>query len=397
MTEFHDPIQQVNYIQQSLSHDKKPIALLLSAGCPVSIKVEAGGTVSPLIPDINGLTDIVVKNLTESKLKEPFNALYSNFKEDGKKDPTVEDILSHIRALCEVVGKGKVRGVSAVELVSLDNNICELIVKTTDKELPDSGTAYHKLASWIGLITRSQPIEIFTTNYDLLMEQALEEKRIPYFDGFVGSKHPFFDTHSIEEESLPARWARLWKLHGSINWCNNGNGTVTRGSIIPGEKRHVIHPSHLKFDESRRMPYLAVFDRLRAFLKEPAAVLVTCGYSFRDDHLNEALIEGLQGNPTGIIFAMVHSKIEKYQKAEALAVERANFNLLAKDVAVIGGKKAAWIKRETADIDNYHKNAIEWVEVAGEKTKQANFKLGDFNRLGVLLSDLIGSHEIREK
>lgn len=33
MTEYHDPIRQANYIQQSLSQDKKPIGIFLSAGC----------------------------------------------------------------------------------------------------------------------------------------------------------------------------------------------------------------------------------------------------------------------------------------------------------------------------------------------------------------------------
>ncbi len=35
------------------------------------------------------------------------------------------------------------------------------------------------------------PIELFTTNYDLLLEEALEDEEIPYFDGFVGSKKSF--------------------------------------------------------------------------------------------------------------------------------------------------------------------------------------------------------------
>jgi hypothetical protein len=34
--------------------------------------------------------------------------------------------------------------------------------------------------------------EIFTTNYDLVIEKSLEAIRAPYFDGFVGSYEPFF-------------------------------------------------------------------------------------------------------------------------------------------------------------------------------------------------------------
>jgi hypothetical protein len=43
------------------------------------------------------------------------------------------------------------------------------------------------------------------------------------------------------------------------------------------------------------MPYLAMLDRLRAFLKQPAGVLIIAGFSFGDDHLNEIIVQGLQG------------------------------------------------------------------------------------------------------
>lgn len=74
--------------------------------------------------------------------------------------------------------------------------------------------------------SRYSPIEIFTTNYDLLIELALEYKRIPYFDGFVGSINPFLIPECIEAGNIkndqssykPYSWIRLWKLHGSINW-----------------------------------------------------------------------------------------------------------------------------------------------------------------------------------
>ena len=54
----------------------------------------------------------------------------------------------------------------------------------------------------------------------------------------------------------------------------------------------VIHPSYMKYQESRRMPYLAMVDRLRAFLKQPTSTLILCGYSFRDEHVNEVYRDG---------------------------------------------------------------------------------------------------------
>ena len=182
----------------------------------------------------------------------------------------------------------------AEELEKLDSDICDKIYELTQKTLSNNETAYHRIAAWVDAGSRTLSVELFTTNYDLLMEQALEDFRVPYFDGFAGVRKPFFDLRAMEEDKLPPRWARLWKLHGSINWFQDSNGAVFRGTSGEAKARRVIHPSHLKFDESRRMPYLAMIDRLRAFLKQPSSVLVICGYSFRDDHITKLSYRGFK-------------------------------------------------------------------------------------------------------
>lgn len=225
----------------------------------------------------------------------------------------------------------------------------------------------------------------------------MEESRAPYFDGFVGSRRTFFDPHAMEEDVLPPRWARLWKLHGSINWRQDDNGVVSRGEEV--RESRVIHPSHLKYDESRRMPYLAMIDRLRAFLKKPSSVLVTCGYSFRDDHLNEVLAQGLQGSPTAIVFTLLHGNLHKYINASKLATTRANLNILAKDEAVIGTRRASWIEKESAD-DGLHSLVVEWVandKETADGLKQARFNLGDFACFGSFLEDMIGADREEDK
>src|SRR5690606_5156115 len=107
--------------------------------------------------------------------------------------PTVEDILGHIRTLKSLCGKSQIDGFSHEFLIALDLAICEQIREIVKKPLPQSDTPYHVLAKWIQAIDRDKPVEIFTTNYDLLLEQALEEQRVPYFDGFVGSDSAFLD------------------------------------------------------------------------------------------------------------------------------------------------------------------------------------------------------------
>lgn len=364
----------------------------------MAVKVHAQGIESDLIPGIDGITRTVRGHLETSELKATFEKILCHFTIDERGEPNVEDLLTHVRSLRSVAGKEQVRGLTAGELNNLDDEICAVIVNVVNKSLPDSDTSYRKVAAWIGAIPRTHPIEVFTPNYDLLMEQALEESRVPYFDGFVGSRRAFFDPYAMEEDALPPRWARLWKLHGSINWSQDRKGVVSRGGDLKGIGGYVIHPSHLKYDESRQMPYLAMIDRLRAFLKRPFAVLVVCGYSFRDDHLNANMLQGLQGNATAVIFALLHGELANYGTAAKLASSRANLSLLAEDRAVIGTKEAPWRQMAAEEI-GLASLVVESVKQTHSESEfhEARFTLGDFVRFGSFLGQLIEVEDRKEE
>ena len=300
-TQFHCPYRQSTLLQQALAPDKMRVAFLLGAGCPVSIRVQDGTNTKALIPDIRGLTDVVNDRLSKSDEHKASHAtLLKRFDGGAPANPTIEDILSHIRALQDVVREGEIDGLNKAKLTALDVEICQITTHVVGVDLPKKSTPYHQLATWVGGIQRAHPIEIFTPNYDLLVEQALEAHKIPYFDGFVGSKQAFFDLTSMESDKLPPRWGRLWKVHGSVNWWRTPEDQVVRRDKPEVGDRQMIYPSHLKYDQSRRMPYLAMLDRLRDFLARGQGVLVTCGYSFADQHLNEVILHGLRSNPTAI-------------------------------------------------------------------------------------------------
>ncbi|MBI4658754.1 MAG: SIR2 family protein [Verrucomicrobia bacterium] len=395
MNYVQDPKKQVGYLQQCLSSDKKPLGLFLGAGCPMSIRLDADKK-APLIPDIAGITKIVRDELANCEDCGPLlKTVEEHFKKDGRDNTTVEDMLTHIRALRAVAGKDDVRGLSAEKLDKLDDKICQSIHKVADKSLPNTETPYHCLASWVDAVRRENPVEIFTTNYDLLMEQAFEDCRVPYFDGFAGVRKPFFDLRAMEEDMLPPRWARLWKLHGSINWYQVADKGVFRSTTTDdvGAKR-VIHPSHLKYQESRRMPYLAMIDRLRAFLKQPTATLVLCGYSFRDEHINEVIVQGLECTQTAIAFALLYDVITEYQQAVPLARKRSNLSLLARDGAVISGQESQWPEKDAEAVSADDGTWVKWTPVgrANENGKRKpELKLGDFAIFGQFLQELVGN------
>ncbi len=392
----HCPYRQSMLLQQSLASDKMRVAFLIGAGCPVAIRIPDGTGTKPLIPDIQGLTEHVCDSLrTSEEYKTSIDIIIKRLKDNGIAHPNIEDILSHVRALYEVAGNSSIDGLSKDNLGKLDEKICKVTTDVVKIKLPNDITPYHQLATWIGGIKRTYPVEVFTPNYDLLMEQALEERRVPYFDGFVGSRHTFFDLVSMENDILPARWARLWKVHGSINWRRTLKGDVERrDEIVPGE-RQMIYPSHIKYDQSRRMPYLAMLDRLRAFLIQGQAVLVTCGYSFADKHLNDVILQGLSGNPNAVCFGLLFGDRTQSPEAVARAHEYPNLSILAVDGAILGTIERDWRSDEKSE-HPLHGLAVKTGEMkhrTDAPETRCKFLLGDFKAFAEFLARQLALHD----
>ena len=142
------------------------------------------------------------------------------------------------------------------------------------------------------------------------------------------------------------------------------------------------------------MPYLAMMDRLRAFLRKPSALLVICGYSFSDVHVNAVMVlwkRGLKGNATATIsFALQHGLLDKYPLAIRLAASRTNLFLLAGNAAIIGRKRANWA--EAKSIDTLSFLGIQYVPRTAltDPPHDSELKLGDFEELGKFLERLPG-------
>jgi hypothetical protein len=376
------------------------IGFFIGAGCPLSVRIAVDGKTEPLIPEIAGLTEQVKAHLeNDEELKTVAQAAWDRVIGRGIPVPTVEDILSHIRMLKSLCGTGEIDGFSKDLLTKLDYAICKKIRTIASKTLPNSDTPYHVLASWIQAIPREKPVEIFTTNYDLLLEQALEDQRVPYFDGFVGSDSAFLDLESMVEDDLPARWARLWKIHGSINWWMTAKKQIRRSRDEIAGEQLLIYPSHLKYDESRQMPYFAMLDRLRDFLRSDQCLLLTCGYSFGDEHVNAYIEQGLSANPNAACFGMAFNDRITVPKAVELAKRHANLTLLATDGGVIGTLERSW-DNVTKDTNPAYRIAV-GTELPGSRTKapasQCKWLLGDFAAFGHFLAYQLSSRDIEQR
>lgn len=391
-------MRHLRYLRQSLSQDNEPIGFFLSAGCPLSVAMPEGEW--PLIPDVANLTRYINEKLADD---EKFKCLSVELKKAERNPENIEDILSFVRSLILVAKGGEVRGLNEQDLNDLEKKICLEITKKINVLLPSAETPYHRLGNWIRSIDRKQAIEVFTTNYDLLVEQSLEDNGIPYFDGFVGARRSFFDLRAVEDNLIPPHWTRLWKIHGSINWCQemkDGQRSVYRASDVKEDDSHLIYPSHLKYEESRKMPYLALIDQLNRFIRRKSSFLVMCGYSFNDGHLNDTIINALKANPTGMVLGLQYGKYlkenngsEAYAEAYKLAKKQHNLNIWTFDRAIIGTNQGAWVMpRDTDHDDPDLRGFIAYEKISEDPPSSVPLmKMGDFSIFTDFLKKIIGA------
>jgi hypothetical protein len=105
----------------------------------------------------------------------------------------------------------------------------------------------------------------------------------------------------------------------------------------------LILPSLLKYDESRKQPYVAMMDRLgRVLTEREDVVLVTCGYSFSDQHINEVVFESLDANPRLHVFALCHSDPPATSQLVRAATRHPNILVLARRRAIVGSREGEW-------------------------------------------------------
>jgi hypothetical protein len=377
----HNPDRYMGDLRQILAQGRKRIGLLLGAGGPASILIGSDTSPqsqpgSPLIPTVDRITEIVIEGL-DAKDVPVIQKISSDLK-----NPNIEAILSHVRSLAKLIGCSTLHGCDGTSYRQLAKQICDAIGNIVGIHLPSGNNPYTEIAAWIGGTDRKHPIEVFTPNYDLLLEEAFERLEIPFFDGFSGSFEPFFDPPSIASNDLPTRWVRLWKVHGSIGWGVNKDGAIIRGQGRTASE--LIYPDHLKYDQIQKLPYTALFDRLRRFLTTPDTLLITCGFSYRDAHISAVIDESLSANPSGAVFAFQYQNLSDEGPACALARKRPNISVFARNGAVINCLPADWKPGELPSKDWDVIRSSFW----GVREPNGNnvFLLGDFVSFARFLS-----------
>lgn len=413
----HDPREHIRGIHQILISDKKRIGFLFGAGSSF-----ATGVPNVQVPAIAEMTKRIVADAGAHSAK--FAGAVKEIRgELGDAQFNIESLLSSIEAKRAVIGGGKLNGLDAsgfAELAAVVKTQVVKIVSVHEVLTPEdrSKLAHSKLANWISNARRRFPAELFTTNYDYLFEMALEGLGIPYFDGFSGSFEPFFCPEAVEDVDAYPHLVKLWKMHGSLGWTYRDHDKAVIRDPLAGGDSILIYPSHLKYNTSKKQPYVGLIDRLCAFLQQDDAVLFTCGYAFGDNHINERIVTSLRRGANSHVIALYFDEYGNKDNKSAFALTDdtnsvrsmatretgGKMSVYGLRHAVIGGKFGEWRLRDEPPMNEsirvsqyFDEDAAMPSEEAGERKGDecwegtGRFLLPDFRKLTDFLNDLSSS------
>ncbi len=373
-----DPYNTAREIRDQLSSGKRRLGFFLGAGCSMA----AG------LPGISKLTSDIVSSMD--------NEILSNVISELEQDCNIEDILNRIRMLKEVVlvsSKWTKGDLDPSKLTDLDNEICSKIRDEVKYSNNLDMESYRKFAEWIKHTQADcqTSIEIFTTNYDILLDKSLDIACCPYFDGYIGTVEPYFDLSLVEADTiindprykLPSGIVKLWKMHGSVNWksVTDKKGIITRilrdnDSNSDKANNLMIFPSRDKYAYSRKLPYLALLDRLKYFLSNGETLLIVSGYSFSDEHINDIILQSLQKNPRLSISAFMY---EVDDNVKEFSEKHRNLSIYSENMAILGGFETEW-----ESIDSLEDSIL--ISICSDN----KLLLGDFAVLSMYLYDFVG-------
>ena len=282
-------------------------AFLIGAGCSVC----AG------LPLTAALTQEALNSAAlDNKTKAILEAIRDLFA--GAHDANIEDYLSELIDLLAIADRRTSRGATQKTISLGGISYSEAILRTAADQIKRGVAAVIERKVSIethqnfvralhrplrpGKSTSGQEVDYLVLNYDTVLEDALALERIPFSDGLDGGVTGWWSPETFDRDGLAAR---VYKLHGSINWCEFPGDPLPRrvGDRLQilgaNERRVLIWPASTKYRETQLDPYAQLAERARRVLRPTRGsqcVLVVCGYHFGDAHINHELDRALRAS-----------------------------------------------------------------------------------------------------
>jgi hypothetical protein len=186
---------------------------------------------------------------------------------------------------------------------------------------------------------------VFTTNYDLYSEKAMDDLGIHYTNGFSGFIERYFNpaifNYALAEQmdissfkwNVIDSFIYFFKIHGSVNWIEKQEGNKlfkirelqnVSYNTLELEENLMIYPSPIKQNASLGSPYTDLFREFQKRIAQNQSVLVTMGFSFGDEHINNLIYQALT-IPT---FRLVIFSDLEYYSGDGKVIARENIKRL---------------------------------------------------------------------
>lgn len=268
------------------------IVILTAAGTSIdngSDKTKCGKARDGLWEYCKNEIDAFEKNITDLKEK------------DFYKQKDIENLLSHIILHKKLNNPDEV---FSDKIITLEKKIAEACTLTLQEGAP------HKL--FLDKITARKPsdsrVQLFTTNYDTLFEEAAQAGGFVVIDGFSFSRPRIFSgryfdydivnrerTRLKNEDSFITKVIHLYKLHGSLNWEKQEK--QIRQTDQPAQPL-IIYPASDKYESSYEQPYFEMMSRFQQALRKENVLLIVIGFGFKDKHIQNVILEAVNQNPS---------------------------------------------------------------------------------------------------
>jgi hypothetical protein len=263
---------------------------------------------------------------------------------DGVSPPTVEDLTNQLLQLRSAILQRKNAQIDGWDLDKINNEIALIQKEVVNVIGPTWEASQNHKDFLLRLIQTSKATrDIFSLNYDTLLEASIEDLKLSYGDGFRGAENAYFDESTYLTHDK--KNFNIYKLHGSVNWVREEDKTVRRKplTVIAGmDQRHVIYPAEQKFVQTQYGVYEVLLKLFRERLKNKLANnrLIVMGYSFSDEHINIAIEDGILAPGSNLtVFAFVGAGISDVRKKQLQEMaERCDnrFNVFLSDKEYIG-------------------------------------------------------------
>lgn len=292
----------------------------------------------------------VIRTIPEDLKKDCENEITKYF--GYGKDPSFEDLVNCLQADRFLKEKKSVcfceqnKSIAKMQKWLFDNcntektNIEDSYIN--DDKLKKNRYHYHEafIKKLLQRPNNLKRVNLFTTNYDMAFDYALDNLGVQYINGFMGVHNRCFRPEVYDYDiyypgqSVTGKVHRAekvikyYKIHGSLSWMSTEPSVSNTYGIkeiplsdtfgLKDNNELMIYPCVSKKSFTLDLPYSELFRQFSQAINQPQSVLFCIGYSFYDEHINDIIKQALSIPSFTLIIANYSPTFDKESPIEKL-------------------------------------------------------------------------------